>query len=54
MPVRMFATARSLGLALVAMALAAPTTVAAPISVSALSNNFSTVSTGNSTVSGST
>lgn len=54
MPVRMFATARSLGLALVAIALVAPTAVASPISVSAISNNFSTVTTGNSTVSGST
>lgn len=53
MPVCMFATARSLGLALLAMALAVPTTVAAPISVSALSNNFGSVASGNLTVSGS-
>jgi hypothetical protein len=46
--------ARSLGLALVAIALSAPTTHATPIPVSALSNNFSTVTDGNSTVSGST
>jgi hypothetical protein len=46
--------ARSLGLALVAIALSAPTTHATPIPVSALSNNFSTVSDGNSTISGST